>query len=109
MSERMWLGRPAAVIDMAGPPPEKVGSPRQPPRKPAIPYVAIVGWVTLHAYILAITSLWFPRLSITAKAAITVSFAIGLALILAFYLGRRHQWRAWSRYLDKEAPPASLS
>ncbi len=82
---------------------EQSGNPRQPLRKPSLPYAAIVAWVTLHAYLLAITSLWFPHVSVTAKAAITCSFAIGLALILAFYLGRRNQWRAVSTYLDHGA------
>jgi hypothetical protein len=80
-----------------------------PVRKPTPPYAIIVAWVTLHAYLLATTSLWFPHLPLAVKAAVTCSFAIGLGLIISFYLGRRNQWRALSPYLDRGAGSGSVA
>ena len=82
---------------------EETQRPQKPVGKPSPPYPALIAWVTLHAYLLAITSLWFPHVSIVAKAAITCSFLIGLGWILAFYLGCLNQWRALSVHPDQGA------
>jgi hypothetical protein len=69
--------------------------------KPLPPYAIVFAWITLHAYLLALTGFWFPHVSIAIKAATTCSFLVGLSLIVAYHLGRLKEWRALEPHLER--------